>query len=129
MSHDTTTPPRPSLAPSIAWWAGRVLLLLLGLITLFATVFFTFLVSPEDGGVTTPIDWVLAAWSFAVAVGCLWVATRIGAKPGLRTAAFVLVAAQIVFNVIKMVWYDEMVLPIYALDALLLVLFAVGKRR
>jgi hypothetical protein len=127
MSHDTATSPRPSL--SIAWWAGRVLLFILGLITLFATAFFTFLASPEDGGVTTAIDWLLAAWSFAVAVGYLWVAARIGAKPGLRTAVFGLVAAQMVFNVIKMVWYDEMVLPIYAAEALLVVLFVVGKRR
>jgi hypothetical protein len=129
MSHDTTTSPRPGLASSVAWWAGRVLLLLLGLFTLFSTAFFTFFASPEEGGVTTLMDWAVAAWSFAVAIGYLWVAVRIGANPRLRTAAFVLVIAQMVFGVVKMVWYDEMFLLTPAVDVLLLVLFAIGKRR
>ncbi|WP_182907111.1 hypothetical protein [Microbispora sp. H13382] len=129
MSPETTTPPRPSQASVIAWWAGRVLLLLLGLFGLAATSYFTFFAAPEDGGVTTPIDWALAAWSYTVGVGYLWVAVRIGANPGLRTAAFVFVIAQMVFSVIKIVWYDEMVLPVIAVDALLLALLALGKRR
>lgn len=129
MSHDTTAPPRPSQASVIAWWAGRVLLLLLGLFGLAATSYFTFFAAPEDGGVTTLIDWALAAWSYMVGIGYLWVAVRVGANPGLRTAAFVFVIAQMVFSLIKIVWYDEMVLPVLAVDALLLGLLALGKRR
>ncbi|WP_157530293.1 hypothetical protein [Microtetraspora niveoalba] len=129
MSHDTTASPRSSQASLIAWWAGRVLLLMFGLFGLAATSYFTFFAAPEDGGVTTANDWMLAAWSYAVGIGYLWVAVRIGVNPGLRTAAFVFVIAQMVFSVIKIVWYDEMVLPVLAVDALLLALFALGKRR
>ncbi|MEU4097168.1 hypothetical protein [Streptomyces sp. NPDC026673] len=129
MSHDTTTLQRPDSVRTIAWWGARVLMLLIGQVGLVSTSFFTFIADADDGGVTTAAGWAMAAWSYLMAVGFLWVGVRFGAAPALRNVGFVLAVSQLAFGGVKAVWYDDAFLPVAVVDVLILALLALGKRR
>jgi hypothetical protein len=41
----------------------------LGLSLVFASIYFGFFASPQDGGVSAPVDWVIGAWALAMGLG------------------------------------------------------------
>jgi hypothetical protein len=51
---------------SFAMGVARVLLLLMGLVTIGGATYFTFFASPDQGGVSAPVDWLLGAWALAM---------------------------------------------------------------
>ena len=111
-------------------WTARVLLGLLGAVLLASAVYFTFFAPPEDGGVTTLVDWAVAVWAMATAVGFLVVAVGlgIGTRRRLRIARALLVS-HLVFGLVKVVFYAERESATFVvLDLLLLALLAIRRR-
>lgn len=120
---------RPARARStVALWAARILLGLLGASIVSASIYFTFWAAPEDGGVSAPVDWVVAAWALAMGLGLVAVAVRLGA-PGTMRIAVGLVLAHIAFGLVKLVGYGETEsVGIFAVDLLILAVLAAASR-
>lgn len=111
--------------------AARALLLLVGLFTTAGATYFTIFASPEQGGVTQPVDWFLGGWAMTMGIGLLFAVARLGQSASLRavrlTAA--LVGAHIVFSVIKLIGYGESeVVTVLAVDFVILGLLAASRR-
>lgn len=115
---------------SVALLGLRGLMALVGVVGLVGTVYFSLIASPAEGGVDGAADWFVAAWSLSLAVGYLVAAVRLG--DGARTSrrlALGLVLVHIVFNVVKLVGYDETeVVTFMAADLVILGLFLVSGR-
>lgn len=119
-------PARPR--SSALLWATRILLALMGVMLIYASIYFTFFASPEEGGVSEPVDWVLAGWALAMGAGFVAVGVRLGSPRTLRIAAGLLLA-HIVFGLIKLVGYDETeALGLFVVDLILLALLALTLR-
>lgn len=121
---------RPSTVASAALWTARVLFGLSGVFLAAGTAYFTFFAPLEEGGVSGVVDWLVAAWSMAVAVGYLVVAVTLG--DGTRRTLWLargLVIAHIAFGLVKLIGYGETeTVGFFAFDLLLLGLLAVGGR-
>lgn len=108
----STNPDTARRAPAGATalrWAVRVVLAAYGLVTLAATAYFSFFASPEDGGVATAGDVLVALWSAAIAVCLLVAALRLGDLSTtwpLRLAGAAVVA-HLVFGLVKYFGYEE----------------------
>jgi peptidoglycan/LPS O-acetylase OafA/YrhL len=117
-------------------WAVRVVLAAYGLVTLAATAWFTFFAAPEDGGVTTAGDALVAVWSVAIGVCLLAAAVRLrdaGASSALRLAQGAVVA-HLAFGLVKYFGYEEReAVGFFAFDlallGLLLLLGGVSRSR
>jgi hypothetical protein len=99
---------------------------LLGALGLAAAAYFTFFAAPEDGGVVSAGDWLVAAWAIAMAVGYLVVsfAMRPG-RPRVHRAAIALVLSHLAFGAVKVFGYGETEtegFTFYALDLVVLAL-------
>lgn len=117
---------------TVARWAARVLLALLGAFGVGATVYFTFYASPEDGGVVRAVDWLVAAWALGIFLGYLYMAVKLGDRTRrsvLMAQGFVL--AHVVFGLVKLIGYGETSAAVvfFAQDAVLLALLALAGRR
>ncbi len=128
MPHAATAVSQPPARASVALWAARILLGLLGVVIVFSSIYFTFFASAEDGGVSAPVDWVVAAWALAMALGMVAVAVRLGA-PGTMRIAVGLVLAHVAFGLVKLVGYGETEsVGIFAFDLVLLAVLAAANR-
>ena len=128
MSHAATAVAQPPARASVALWAARILLGLLGVVIVFSSIYFTFFASVEDGGVSGPVDWVVAAWALAMGLGMVAVAVRLGA-PGTMRIAVGLVLAHVVFGLVKLVGYGETeALGLFGVDLVILAVLAAASR-
>lgn len=128
MSHAATAVAQPPARSSVALWAARILLGLLGLSLVFASIYFGFFASPQDGGVSAPVDWVIGAWALAMGLGMVAVAVRLGA-PGTMRMAYGLVLAHVAFGLVKLLGYGETEsVGIFAADLLVLAVLAAASR-
>jgi hypothetical protein len=130
VSHAATAVAQPPARASVALWAARILLGLLGVVIVFSSIYFTFFASVEDGGVSAPVDWVVAAWALTMGLGMVAVAVRLGA-PGTMRIAVGLVLAYVAFGLVKLVGYGETeAVGMFGVDVLILaVLAAAGRSR
>lgn len=115
---------------SVAAWTARLLLAVAGLVGVYASIYFSFFASPEEGGVSGAVDWMIAVWAMGMAVGYLAAAIALGrATPRIVQATAGLVSLHILFNVVKVVGYGESeALPMIAVDLLVLGLLAASHR-
>ncbi len=128
MSHAATAVSQPPARSSVALWAARILLGLLGVSLVYASIYFGFFASPQDGGVSAPVDWVIGAWALAMGLGMVAVAVRLGAQGTMRMA-YGLVLAHVVFGLVKLLGYGETEsVGIFAADLLVLAVLAVASR-
>lgn len=128
MSHAATAVAQPPARASVALWTARILLGLLGVVIVFSSIYFTFFASVEDGGVSGPVDWVVAAWALAMGLGMGAVAVRLGA-PGTMRIAVGLVLAHVVFGLVKLVGYGETeALGLFGVDLVILAVLAAASR-
>ena len=128
----STTTDRPATRrPSPLLLNGtRLLLGLFGAAKLYATSYFTFFATAEEGGVRSTADWLVAAWSAALAVAFLVAAVRLGRD---RWVVPLLVAAlllDVLFGLVKLIGYGEQEsLGIGAVTLVLMVLVAAVARQ
>jgi hypothetical protein len=110
----------------------RVLLGLFGAFKLYGTVWFTFFATAEQGGDPQGVvDWLVAAWSFALAVALIVAAFRLGAgSPRTALVTSALLVVEVAFSFVKLFVYDEPeAVGFMAVDVVLLALLAVAARR
>lgn len=101
---------------------------LLGVVIVSASIYFTFFASVDDGGVSGPVDWVIAAWALTMGLGMVAVAVRLGA-PGTMRIAVGLVLAHVAFGLVKLVGYGETeAVGMFGVDLLILVVLAAASR-
>ncbi|GAA3174537.1 hypothetical protein GCM10010531_30140 [Blastococcus jejuensis] len=110
----------------------RVLLGLFGAFKLYGTLYFTFLATAAQGGDPQGVgDWLVAAWSFALATALIVAAFRL--RAGDRRIAGItagLLVVEIAFSFVKLFVYDEPeALGFMAVDLVLLALLTVAARR
>jgi hypothetical protein len=126
--HAATAVSQSPARASVALWAARILLGLLGVSIVFGSIYFSFFALPEDGGVSGPVDWVVAAWALAVGLGMVAVAVRLGA-PGTMRIAVGLVLAHVAFGLVKLVGYGETeALGLFGVDLVILAVLAAASR-
>lgn len=87
---------------------SRGLLILLGIVGIASATYFSFFASPQEGGVSTTVDWLVAGWKVVVSAGFVTAALM----PGLtrrRRVSFgtALVLADILFGFVKLFGYGE----------------------
>jgi hypothetical protein len=129
----TTTAPAPATTRRDPLLLGiRVLLGLFGAFKLYGTLYFTFLATAAQGGDPQGVvDWLVAAWSFALASALVVAAFRL--RPGDRRIAGItagLLVVEVAFSFVKLFAYDEPeALGFMAVDLVLLALLAVAARR
>ncbi|NEK57552.1 hypothetical protein GCU56_06665 [Geodermatophilus sabuli] len=128
----TTTAVRTPARTPVALTVARGVLGLFGAVKLAGTAYFTFVASAEAGGDPQgAVDWLVVAWSTALAVSFLVAAVRLGSGGGraLAVLAGVLVV-DIVFSGVKLLAYDEPeAVGFMAVDLLLLALLAAVRTR
>ena len=132
MSTITTAPVRPASRRDPLMIGIRVLLGLFGAFKLYGTLYFTFLATAVQGGDPQSVgDWVVAGWSFALAVALIVAAFRLGGgSPRTAVVTSALLLVEIVFSFVKLFVYDEPEsLGFMAVDVELLALLAVAARR
>lgn len=115
---------------TVARWAARVLLALLGAFGVGATVYFSFYAPPEEGGVVNAVDWLVAAWALGIFLGYLYSAGKLG-DGTLRSVRIAqgFVLAHVLFGLVKLLGYGETsAVVFFAQDALLFVLLALAGR-
>ena len=118
----------PAARRSLALWPARVLLGLMGVALIYASIWFSFFAPAEEGGVTSAIDWAVAAWAIALGIGFLVVSVRL-AQPGALRAAVALVLAHVAFGVVKLAGYGESeAVGMFGADLLLLAALALAAR-
>ena len=130
MSHAATavSVSQPPARASVALWAARVLVGLLGVSIVFGSIYFSFFASAQDGGNSAPVDWVVAAWALAMGLGMVAVAVRLGA-PGTMRIAVGLVLAHVAFGLVKLVGYGETeALGLFGVDLVILAVLATASR-
>lgn len=89
-------------------WIAKVLLALVGVVSLAGGVYFTFFASAEEGGVSTGADWAVAIWSLTMSIAYL-IAAIILAPNRPSTVWFGLAVAvlHIAFGAVKLIGYQE----------------------
>ena len=132
MSTTTTTTTAPATRRGPLMIGIRVLLGLFGAFKLYGTLYFTFLATASQGGDPQGVgDWLVAGWSFALAVALIVAAFRLGAgSPRTAVVTSALLLVEIVFSFVKLFVYDEPeAVGFMAVDVVLLALLAVAARR
>jgi hypothetical protein len=110
----------------------RVLLGLFGAFKLYGTVYFVFFATAAQGGDPEGLgDWLVGAWSFALAVALIVAALRLGAgSPRTAVVTSVLLVVEVAFSLVKLFVYDEPeAVGFMAVDLVLLALLLVAARR
>ena len=102
----TTTGPAATRRPLLLQ-GTRLLLGLLGAVKLYGTAYFTFFATADQGGVQTPGDWLVAAWSAALAIAFLVAAVRLGRDRWVLPALGAVLALELVFGLVKLIGYRE----------------------
>ena len=110
------------------------MLALLGAFRLYATAYFTFFATAEQGGVQTTGDWFVAAWSAALAIVFLVAAVRLGRDRWALPAVGAALLLALLFGLVKLIGYGEQEsVGFMAVDlvviALLLGVVRQGRRR
>lgn len=128
----TATAPAPTTRRDPLMIGIRVLLGLFGAFKLYGTLYFTFLATAAQGGDPQGVvDWLVAAWSLALATALIVAAFRL--RAGDRRIAGItagLLVVEIAFSFVKLFVYDEPeALGFMAVDMVLLALLAVTARR
>jgi hypothetical protein len=128
----TTTAPRPVTRRPWLLHGTRALLGLFGAFKLYGTAYFSFFATAEEGGVQSSGDWLVAAWSAALAIACLVAAVRLGRDRRVLPVLVGVVAADLVFSLVKLTVYDEPeAIGFIAVDLVVLLLLALlihGRR-
>jgi hypothetical protein len=128
----TTLAARTPARTPVALTVARGVLGLVGAVKLGGTAYFTFVASAEAGGDPQgTADWLVVAWSTALAVCFLVAAVRLGSggRRALAVLAGVLVV-DIVFSGVKLFVYDEPeAVGFMAVDLVLLALLAAVRTR
>jgi hypothetical protein len=134
MTRTTTTPSAPSRpARRDPLLTGiRVLLGAFGAFKLYGTAYFTFFATAEQGGDPQGVvDWLVVAWSTALAVS-LMVAAVLLRERDRRVAGVTagLLLVEIAFSFVKLFAYDEIeALGFMAVDLVVVGLIALAVRR
>lgn len=103
-----TTDVRPRTRGTTALLNGtRVLLGLFGAVKLYGTAYFTFFATAEEGSVQTTGDWLVAAWSAALAIAMLVAAVRLGRDRWVLPGIGVVLVLDLLFGLVKLVGYGE----------------------
>jgi hypothetical protein len=93
---------RPVLLP-----VTRGLLGLFGAFKLYGTAYFTFFATADQGGVQTLGDWLVAAWSAALAIAFLVAAVRLGHDRWVIPALGAVLLLDVLFGLVKLIGYGE----------------------
>lgn len=129
----TTTAPAPTTTRRDPLLLGiRVLLGLFGAFKLYGTVYFTFLATAAQGGDPQGVvDWLVAAWSFALASALIVAAVRLrGGDRRIAGITAALLVVEVAFSLVKLFAYDEPeAIGFMAVDLVLLALLAGAARR
>ncbi len=129
----TTNPTPPRTAPRDPLLTGiRVLLGLFGAFKLYGTAYFTFFATAEQGGDPQGVvDWLVVAWSTALALALLVAAVRLRSADRRIVGVTVgLLLVEIAFSFVKLFAYDEIeALGFMAVDLLIVGLLALAVRR
>jgi peptidoglycan/LPS O-acetylase OafA/YrhL len=127
----TTSDAPPSPGATALRWTVRVVLAAYALMGLAATAYFTFFAAPEDGGVATFGDGLVALWNVVIGICMLVAAVRLGnvrTSQPLRLAQGAVVA-HIVFGLVKYFGYGEReAVGFFVFDLALLALLLVFGR-
>ncbi len=125
----TTSDIRPTTRPSVPVLVARGVFGLMGAVKLAGTAYFTFFASAEQGGDPQGVvDWLVVAWSTALAVAFLVLSVRLTDR-NLRLIRLTggLLLIDIAFSVVKLTAYDEPVaMAFMAVDVALLGLLALA---
>jgi hypothetical protein len=103
----STTTDRPATRRPLLLQGTRLLLGLLGAVKLYGTAYFTFFATAEQGGVQTTVDWLVAAWSAALAIAFLVAAVRLGRDRWVLPAVGALLLLDLLFGLVKLIGYGE----------------------
>lgn len=110
---------------------AKVLLALIGAVTLAGGIYFTFFASPEQGGVATGADWAVAVWSLLMSIAYLVAAAVLSpARPKTIWFAIGVAAVHIVFGAVKFIGYQEYEsAPFFIADLTIVVVLLLMLRR
>jgi hypothetical protein len=103
----TVSTDRPATGRPWLLYGVRGLLGLFGALKLFGTAYFTFFATAEEGGVQTTADWLVAAWSAALAIAMLVAAVRLGRDRWVLPGLGVVLLLDLLFGLVKLVGYGE----------------------
>ena len=104
----STTTERPAIRrPSPLLYGTRLLLGIFGAAKLYGTTYFTFFATAEEGLVQSTGDWLVAAWSAALAVAFLVAAVRLGRDRWVVPLLGVALLLDILFGLVKLIGYGE----------------------
>ena len=109
--------------------ATRVLLGAFGAVKLYGTAYFSFVATAEEGGVQTPGDWLVAAWSAALAIAMLVAAVRLGRDRWVLAALGVVLVLDLLFGLVKLIGYGEQESLAFMAVNLVLIALLVGVAR
>ncbi len=110
----------------------RALLGLFGAFKLYGTAYFTFVATAEQGGDPQGVvDWLVVAWSTALALALLVAALRLRTADRRIVGVTVgLLLVEIAFSFVKLFAYDEIeALGFMAVDLVVVALLALAVRR
>jgi hypothetical protein len=128
----TTTRPAGTARRDPLLTGIRVLLGVFGAFKLYGTAYFTFFATAEQGGDPQGVvDWLVVAWSTALAVALMVAALALRDR-NQRIAGVVvgLLAVEIAFSFVKLTAYDEIeALGFMAVDLVIVALLALAVRR
>ena len=127
----TTTPTRPKTRRPWLLHGTRALLGLFGAFKLYGTAYFSFFATAEEGGDLQGLgDWLVAAWSALLSIAFLIAAVRLGRDRAVLPLLVGVVAADLVFSLVKLTVYEEPeAVAFMAVDLVILVLLALVRRR
>lgn len=122
---------RKNLSPRVLTVIAKVLLALIGAVTLAGGIYFTFFASPEEGGVSTGADWAVAVWSLVMSIAYLVAAAVLTpARRGTVWFALGVAALHIVFGAVKFIGYQEYEsAPFFIADLTIVVVLLLLLRR
>ncbi len=104
----STTIDRPmTRRRSLLLQGTRLLLGLFGAFKLYGTAYFTFFATAEEGGVQTAGDWLVAAWSAALAVAFLVAAVRLGRDRWVVPVLGAALLLDLLFGLVKLIGYES----------------------
>ena len=126
----STTDTRPEIRRPVLLRVTRGLLALFGAFKLYGTAYFTFFATAEEGGVQSSGDWLVAAWSAALAIAFLVAAVRLGRDRWVVPALGAVLLLDLAFSLVKLTVYDEPeAIGFIAVDLVVLLLLALLIRR
>jgi len=132
----TTTPPAHSPATAtprltrVAYGAMRGLLLFFGVFGAFAATYFGFVLDAEDGGIGNGFDLFVTLWKIGISLAFLLAAVgpRLHRSQRIAVARWAM-AAQFVFDAIKILYYHEAAARVFlVIDCFLLAVVLLAGR-